>query len=125
MADRQARVMMIFCPRSTSMAFTKAMDTVPGSQIFMDSHDMCWEVEHSLKKMGMPVDDELPDDVWRKAAEMLVGEDCSGDRVDINKMKYECLPFSLLESLFSQVSAYCLYLFISRKASFISSCYKI
>ena len=88
MAEKQVRVMLICCPRSTSTLFTKAMSTVPGSQTFIDSHYFCFETENNLKGMGKPVDYNLPDEDWRKAAEMLIGEDCSGDKVDISKLKY-------------------------------------
>ena len=87
MEKKQVRVMLLCCPRSTSTLFTKAMSMVPGSQIFMDSYYFCWDAENNLKEMGKAVDYELPGEDWRKAAEMIVGEDCSGDKVDISKLK--------------------------------------
>ena len=85
---KQARVMMLCCPRSTSTLFSRAMTAVPGSQIFMDAYYCCHEADYNLKLMGKTVDDDdLQDEDWLKAAEMLVGEECKKDRIDIWKMK--------------------------------------
>ena len=87
MDQKQVRVMMLCCPRSTSTIFTKAMSMAPGAQIFYDCFVLCHDAELNLKEMGKPVDYDLPDEDWRKAGEMIVGEDCSGDRLDVSKLK--------------------------------------
>ena len=88
MEGKQVRVMMLCCARSTSTLFTRAMTAVPGSQIFMDSYYFCYEAVNRLKQMGKSdEDDDLEDGDWLKAVEMIVGEECDFESVDINKLK--------------------------------------
>ena len=104
--EPQVRVMMLTCPRSTSTIFTKAMSTVPGSQIFMDSHYFCHEAELNLQMMGKPVDYDLPDEDWRKAAELIMGEDCSADKVDVSKLKYATFFIKKIISQYQTIPIY-------------------
>ena len=88
MAEKQVRVMLLCCPRSTSTLFVRSMSEVPGSQIFSDPYFCCGMAASNLEQLGKSVDDEdLQVEDWLKAAEMIMGEECNVSNTDINKMK--------------------------------------
>ncbi|XP_003727359.2 uncharacterized protein LOC100891115 [Strongylocentrotus purpuratus] len=89
--SQQARVMMWSTPRSISSVFCKCMSFVPDIDIFFDTYVFASEAELNLTTIGKVVDhdaDSLGDDDWRKAAGMICEEDCSGDRIKLDMLKY-------------------------------------
>ncbi|XP_071478205.1 uncharacterized protein [Diadema antillarum] len=89
--SEQVRVMTWCTPRSTSSVFCKCLSFVPGIDIFFDTFYFAYEAEVDLATIGKVVDhdaDNFGEDVWRKAAEMICEEDCSGDRVRLDMLKY-------------------------------------
>ncbi|XP_071481241.1 uncharacterized protein [Diadema antillarum] len=88
---KQARVFAVCLPRSTSSIFARCMSEVPNSEVFFDAQYCCIEAEDNLHLMGKTVDheaDDIPDEDWQKALEMLVGEDCSKQDVRLLKLPY-------------------------------------
>ena len=88
--EKQVRVVLISPPRATSTIFTRCMSTVPNSQIFSSNYANCKNVVFCVESMGKVIDyqaDNISDEDWRRAAEMFVGEDCSGDRLDVELLK--------------------------------------